>query len=301
MKHIHLILTASLLVNLADALNTAPTNQFNLTDYLRELHSRTRIPVANKGHAYGADYPLATSLAQTNSAKFATNKQNDTSLPQPHDPMAGVGYSSDGGIMAPSICFNVESLNKGAQKSNLSVNETLTSQQLASDFGIDLSLSGSYSGFSAGDSFSYLKNHEETDTSYSINYMHKIYYQNVAYYALNSKLLLNSTGKTIYNNGNNPSFRLFCGDHLVDSWINGAEVIATLKFNFKNISDKETFKHSFAAGYVGIAQVANTITSVAARNNINVAVNIDAYQIGGDPTKYNGRVNLHNNFIINQI
>jgi hypothetical protein len=97
------------------------------------------------------------------------------SLPVPPPPMPGAGYSSDSDTIAPSVCFNYETATRGEQTATLSNLSIIDVATLANKFGINLNnVKVSYKGFEVGGTAQYLKEHQETDTAYSINYYYKV-------------------------------------------------------------------------------------------------------------------------------
>jgi hypothetical protein len=221
------------------------------------------------GMAFGASYQHRYN--QTNQV----NQSYVPDLPKAPQPAAGVGYAYDTAMMAQSKCFNFDSSTRGPQSADLHVGEAVSTEYLSSLIGEGGGGTVGYNGFSVSGAASYLKAHEETEKSYSLHYFYKLHYDRIVKYPLATSLLLNETGKRIYNNGNNPEFRILCGDRLVDSWEEGAIVISTVKFDFNSSEDKKTFTQEVGAGLTDLAKIGTTFTQIAINKKINVQMSIE--------------------------
>ena len=51
-------------------------------------------------------------------------------------------------------------------------------------------------------------------------------------YSYDIATTLSETGTNIYQNGENPMFRIFCGDTLIDSYSEGASIIFSVNIIF---------------------------------------------------------------------
>ncbi|MFN8770466.1 MAG: hypothetical protein ACK5Z5_05625 [Neisseriaceae bacterium] len=208
----------------------------------------------------------------------------------------GTGYSSDTQNIAPALCYVPLKVAKTSQSSDIKFSQSVNYNTIIDNFNIKNFIDSGYSKFATDGILGYLNNIKANDYSFSVSYYNKVSDWVNVDYSFNNSLILNQEGNAIYSNGNNPMFRLICGDKLIGSYEEGAALIVSLKINFNDKLSKDTFKAKFgdgANGYTG-----NTIinmSKVATQNNLRGDIELSAYQIGGDPSQLS-KV-LHNSII----
>ena len=196
----------------------------------------------------------------------------------------GMGYSTDSDSYAGSACFNYK-LTKGNQESEISFEKSVTNTHIEETFKIDNQLKGAYLIYSGGVDANYFNSIKETQYNYSINYYFKISQQVAFTYDLNPKTILNETGKGIYNDGNNDKFRIFCGDRLINSYSEGAGLVFSVVFEFKNKEDKTEFKTKIHASAGSFASLTTDINKGKIKTSKNTNIKITAHQFGGNPVE----------------
>ena len=212
------------------------------------------------------------------------NITKNNPLPTYYDPSPGVGYASDNGMAAQAACFKFTGINKSNQFAKFDLDEALNTSEVEKLLSVSVGLSGGYEGFTASDTFTYLNDHKDSNTSINITYVGKLGYEEQVKYALSSDIL-NTNGKSVYASGTNKFFRISCGDRLITSWKEGAFVLITVELQFKSEYDKILFQNDFSAGYTELFKLTSSVKSEATKRNFNLSYRVSAYQLGGDPSK----------------
>ena len=197
----------------------------------------------------------------------------------------GMAYASDSLAPAPTACFSPSTISDSGQNSTMEFNQSVDVEKLAKTLGISGDLSGGYGAFSANDTFKYLNSVKENDLSLSANYYQVVSSDKNMTYSYDPNTILNAVGKSIYNNGANPMFRLFCGDKLITSYNQGALLILSVKINFHDKTQKEQFVNTFGAGFGSFANAGIEISSTMRKYGMQGTISISGFQLGGDPTQ----------------
>lgn len=229
---------------------------------------------------------LYTLFLLTLHCKIKTQPQYQTELTE------GLGYSSDSLMPAPAICYNPILTKRTKQTSEINFDNSYNFDKITDKFNISSNFNVGIGNFQIGALFSYLKEHEETSFSESFNYFQKITGNVEMYYSYKSEDLLNDTGKKIYENGENPLFRILCGDRLISSYEEGAALIFSLKLVFKDSSQKSEFKTKVNFPFGNILNISPEIEKITKKQNLGGVLKISGFQLGGDPTQLSRIISL---------
>ena len=213
--------------------------------------------------------------------------QNDT-----EELTEGLGYSSDSLMPAPAICYNPVKTNRTKQTSEINFDNSYTFDKITDKFNLSTNFNIGIGNFQLGSLFNYLKEHEETSYSISFNYFQKITGEVEMFYSYKPEDLLNDTGKKIYDEGNNPLFRILCGDRLISSFEEGAALIFSLKLVFKDFSQKIDFKTKINVPFGSILNIAPEIEKLSEKHHLGGFLKISGFQLGGDPTQLSRIISL---------
>ncbi len=248
---------------------------YDETEYERQIKAQTPSrPSDNSGGGGG-----------TGTSSINTQGMGDAGVnPTPADGIEpGRGYSSDTEAIAPTTCYNVLSVNRGMQTSQTNFSTAQNTSQIASQFNVATDFGGVYGILGLSGMMSYLDDVSENSYSMSFNYSEKIAQSVNMQYSYNAATILNETGQAIYANGTNPMFRLFCGDKLVTSYIEGAGLILSMQVNFIDSSSKEIFKSAVGASVFGFGSAGAQIQNIATSYHLQGQLVVQAYQLGGHP------------------
>lgn len=196
----------------------------------------------------------------------------------------GQGWSSDNDSISPAVCYNALSVTKGNQSSVLKFESSVSTSSLKEIFNVEANLSAGYSIFKGSSQTDYFNQIKDDEYSFSINYYYKVSQTVSMTYSFNPETILSEVGQGIYRNGENPQFRLFCGDHLIDQYEEGAGLIYTIRINFTSKESKKTFQTNLKADY-SLLSATGKFEKEATNSSITATLKILAYQFGGDPTK----------------
>ena len=200
----------------------------------------------------------------------------------------GVGYSTDKEMIVDNLCYAVKSVDKSGATSQLWLKEAYKFDDLKKELKVGAKMNIGIGIFGGGFSMSYLKAMQDTQLSYSLNFLS--YATNsfaINIDRTNGKKGLSDDGDFLYDNGENPYFALSCGDDVITSYEKGAMLAFGLNLNFHNHSDLEKFKLSVHAGFGSIFDFSTSVEKFAQANHIDGTVSINAYQVGGEPEKLN--------------
>ncbi|KAB8031867.1 hypothetical protein [Fluviispira multicolorata] len=81
-----------------------------------------------------------------------------------------------------------------------------------------------------------------------------------------------------------------CGDEFVNAVNVGAKLIYTIKFNFENKSQKQTFDGTINAGITNLGQLFGKIATLDENLSSKISFELTARQFGGDKTKLSGAI-----------
>ncbi len=199
--------------------------------------------------------------------------------------IAGMGFSSDRQTIAPVACYKPLTINHDQQSATISLNMSQEASKIANTFNVMAEFKSGIGQFSADGMFNYLNEIEENRYSISLNYYEKISANVNMTYSYNPTTILTDTGKDIYNNGQNPMFRLFCGDTLVTSYEEGAGLMMSLIIKFANQNQKNTFEAQMGGNMGDIFSASAKVQNIANQYHLNGVIELHGYQLGGDPTQ----------------
>lgn len=236
-------------------------------------------------NSYGYSIPKSLIL---NSDDMNKGKPNVTlgasNLPIIYDPRPGVGYVSDNGMAAQTACFKFSNVSKSGQYAEYEITAGSTLDQLTSKLDITTSGELTYEDVTATDTFEYLEEHTDTDLTQNIFFYYKLGYDEQVSYAFSSNML-NADGIDSYNNGNDPLFRLHCGDRLITGWKQGAFVIADIELTFKSSNDKTAFDNKFNISSEALGNITNDVKNSINQLHEEIHYSVSAFQVGGDVSK----------------
>ncbi|MDD3267428.1 MAG: hypothetical protein PHC75_09665, partial [Burkholderiales bacterium] len=197
----------------------------------------------------------------------------------------GVGYSSDTEHIAPIACFIPTQVIRDGGVSTLYSELSLNKAELAKFLNLGFNLKGGYAQFSANATLNYIKENNSNNLALSYNFVNMISRKVNIKYPLNLKKILNKEAIDVYDSGNNPKFRLFCGDRLIDGYTEGAFVITTIQVILGDKIQKQQFEASMGVSVAGFADLAAKIINYKERNILSGKIVISAFQLGGNPTQ----------------
>ena len=197
----------------------------------------------------------------------------------------GTGYSHDTLAIAPVACYAPLTVTRSGQSSTVNFSLRQDVSQIADSFGVTANFSGAVGIFGADGLIRYLNELKENNYSIGLNYSEEISDSVNSSYSYVTDTILNDTGKAIYANGQNPLFRLFCGDTLITGYDEGAGLIMSMKISFSDKSQKEIFASHIGAGITSFLNAAGDASSIAAQYHLTGQISILAYQLGGDPSQ----------------
>ena len=224
--------------------------------------------------------PSSTAVT-TGNYKLTNNLANK----EPIDENPTAGYSSDTGKFATSLCYHPTTVTRTEQSASVKFQGTSDLKQVATEFGVDLSASGTYQDLTLSNTSTYLHGSASTDLSVSYYYWYKVTDKVKYTYGLSKELLLNNQGRAIYSNGDNALFRIYCGDWLVDSYDEGGAIIVTIKVLFSKKTDKDSFSNTSGLSFTDLATASLKIQENTTTSNSKIKIVLSAKQIGGDPSQ----------------
>jgi len=203
----------------------------------------------------------------------------------------GRGYNSLTGTIAPASCFLTTSIQNGPTNGNIDfkLNKDMVDyfNQLKEQF------SGSYTSPVYSGSL-LLKFLNEINTSRtSISYIfHSFSTRTITMSYGYGTNILSPEGKQIYGDGNNPDFIKLCGDTLIKSYAEDADLVVAFNFNFENYEQKTEFYNQLTAGYktggtestIVKASFENLFELAQQSSNNSASMSVNAVQSGGNST-----------------
>ncbi len=198
----------------------------------------------------------------------------------------GKGYSSDSGMIAPITCYEAEVSSKSNVEAEFKMNQGFTFEEIQNKLGIsvDVKAKGA-SMFSISLAASYLRAIEDKDYTFSINYYNLMQRDVSLKIGGAGQKALNDAGKEMYQDGENEYFRLVCGDQIINSFKEKALLMFSFNLKFKTHTEKQQFEFELGVSLGGLLEIGTSIESIAKKTQINAEVQLQALQVGGDPTQ----------------
>jgi hypothetical protein len=197
----------------------------------------------------------------------------------------GIGFSSDTQSLTTSVCYNPSTITKTGQSAIVALYSAVDVKTLADNFDSSANLKADIGFFTTDDTIKYITELKNNSFSMSMNYYVKIANTVNMTYVYTPDRILSDDGKAVYDNGQNPFFRLQCGDRLINSYEEGAGLLMSAQVNFDDETQKKTFEANFNAGITGFTSIIAHISEVVDKYHLHGTVRVDAKQIGGDPTQ----------------
>ncbi|MDD3265989.1 MAG: hypothetical protein PHC75_02265 [Burkholderiales bacterium] len=213
-------------------------------------------------------------------------KQKFGSENSPLDGMVpGTGWSTDAEHIAPNICFNTSQVIRDGATSTLRSEYLLDQSKLTDFLNLSSTINGGWGSFGINATMNYIKETNSNNLSASYNFVEKISRKVNVKYPLSVSKLLNTDGQDAYDGGDNPKFRLFCGDRLISSYSEGAFIIANIQVQLADKFQKQQFDAHIGANFGGFSELSAKISSIKTQYNLHGKIIISAFQLGGDPTQ----------------
>lgn len=208
--------------------------------------------------------------------------------------LPGMGYSSDTGTYASTVCYNYSSMHKGNQQSYVNFDSVTDYLSLKKEFDTENTVNGVYQIYNTSTQINYLKSIKEDSYTISVSYYQKI--SNTVYFTYPSspELILNDVGKKIYNDGKNNNFRIICGDYLIANYEEGAGIIVTILINFQNTSDKKKFEFSSDIKFSSFGSLIPKLKKESERLDVKTRIRITGMQYGGNPVELSKIISSNN-------
>ncbi|MEM9244094.1 MAG: hypothetical protein AAGA27_08630 [Pseudomonadota bacterium] len=195
---------------------------------------------------------------------------------------SGGGYSDDSQQIAPVTCFNATTQLPTSGETVLHYSSAESFSQFENDVHVNVSASGGYAMFSASAEADYMRDVQNTDYSFSLNYYE--YSHGTVSVQPNIANPLNSNGEAEYKN-NYTYFGTVCGDKYISSYQEGAKLLMSLNLQFSSAYEKQKFEEEAGASFGDIFSASEQIQKIATEYNIQGSVDIQAYQEGGEPSQ----------------
>lgn len=198
---------------------------------------------------------------------------------------AGAGYSNDTQQVAPQYCFAAKAGPLSGVENHLNLDTALSFTDIEQQLKFSVSASGGYGMFSASAEASYLRQVEDKDYSFSLNYYE--YADGTVPVQLEGfgEKALTPVGQQFYQDGQNKYFGVSCGDNYISSYKEGALLTMALNIKFRSHYEKEEFEAKAGASYANIFSASAHIQEIATTYHMEGQVSIQAYQRGGEPSQ----------------
>ncbi|MCL5260980.1 MAG: hypothetical protein M1561_04795 [Gammaproteobacteria bacterium] len=202
---------------------------------------------------------------------------------------AGLGFGFSNDRKTPTVmCVNGGNATYGGSGEGLidvarsySLYEVKKQLHMNADADVDI---GIFSDEMAAD---FVRNLEQDRYSESFIYRTWIKLKNSVYNPPEQGDILNGLGKRFQNDP--AMFRQVCGDQYVAQMEWGGYLYVAVKFIFNSESDMQTFNSAMSGAFGDVFQMSAKFSQAMSMVNKNGAIKIQAYQLGGDPTKL-GRI-----------
>ncbi|MGF1739780.1 hypothetical protein L4C34_01640 [Vibrio profundum] len=148
----------------------------------------------------------------------------------------------------------------------------------------NISAHGMIGAFSGSASADYLRDTRDTRYSQSFYYKDAITFP-MEYFTPSSYGNLALSPLALSNLQKSPeAFSEMCGNQFIQGIVPGANLLVTLKLDFKTTTDKQVFSSSVSGG-LGINSASSSIQKTVKEKHIQGTISVLAYQEGGDPTR----------------
>ncbi|KAK9501773.1 hypothetical protein O3M35_012444 [Rhynocoris fuscipes] len=199
--------------------------------------------------------------------------------------VVGAGYSSDSQQMAPQICYNATISSTSEPQGFMQLDTAISFTRLENILGVSVGLGGLFEMFAAGAELDYIRSVEDKDYSLSLNYLQYSVSNVAVQLGGYGEDALTDLGKAFYKDGKNPYFGLICGDNYISSYQKGALLIMGLNIKFVSSIVKNEFIQTAGVTFGNIISATESIKTVASKYKIIGSIIIQAFQIGGDPSR----------------
>ncbi|RYZ89834.1 MAG: hypothetical protein EOP04_05720 [Proteobacteria bacterium] len=195
----------------------------------------------------------------------------------------GSGFDSTQFTKLPACIEATQPTYSGAHSSKLSFLRDYSADELISELGIGVSAGMNLFGLVKAKVTGEVTNTmSTTDESSAFVYKFDITGQS----ALINNPTLNANGLSAYGRNDPVHFRATCGDSYVAQVTLGAQLFVGVKYTFTSQEDKERIRLLLKGSALwGLIKFSKTWTKEERDILRNVRVTIDAYQIGGNPSK----------------
>ncbi len=214
---------------------------------------------------------------------YISTKGLANAIPLKDTPIApGAGYSSDTQQIAPQYCYAVVASPLTDIEQPLKLTTAISFTDIQQQLHYNVSSKGGFGMFSASAEASYLKEIEDKDYSFSVNYLGYVEGTVSLQFKGAGLNALTSVGQDFYQN-DYKNFGLMCGDNFVASYEEGALLAMSLNINFSSNYEKQQFESQAGGSFGNIFSASSQIQQIAVRNHLQGSVSLVAYQRGGDP------------------
>lgn len=202
----------------------------------------------------------------------------------------GIGYSTDKRTITGTSCLKDYKADViGSVGSSVIFGDATTSRDITKSFAMDMSVTAVFLVIFKGTvSASYAQYIQESRYSQTFNFVYQINMGsrtlNINDYGPNT---LNPFGLAAYMAGPQ-AFREACGDKFIIQQSLGARLFATVKLNFATTADQKSFSAAVGGGVdllVLTLDIQEKLSVMIEQKNINMNIEIAAYQDGGDVIK----------------
>jgi hypothetical protein len=196
----------------------------------------------------------------------------------------GFGYSTDRTTPTVNCLVSGTTTYGGSGEGLVDVARNYNLYQVKQQLHLNTDVDVDIGIFSADMSADFVRELESDEYSEAFIYRTWIRLKNSIYNPPEQGEILNTRGKNLYNLGGD-KFRYYCGDKYVGQLEWGGYLYVAVKFIFNSKSDKETFNSEMSTSFGDVFEMDAKLSSAVSKISKNGAIRIQAYQLGGDPTK----------------
>lgn len=227
-------------------------------------------------------------LANPGSHSLSQQKIKATKLGDFPIPILSGGYSDDMQLPLGISCLTVtpdQISFDGGSRSIIELGEAYNFHDIQKKLNVDITADGSVDLFSSSASLDYANYVEETNYSESFYYLEQITLPTKIFTPFGfGQAALNSFGLLASAAGSD-QFRLSCGNEFIQQETLGANFFTTFKVNFNSSYDKSNFDTTVRGSIGDFFDASSSIQTAVQQNHIQGALEIVAYQEGGDPSQ----------------
>jgi hypothetical protein len=194
----------------------------------------------------------------------------------------GTGWATDLQSIAISPCYQPSQIIVEPQSILSGLSQSYTAAEIAETLQITLDLNIAFAMFQATAMYDYLSNMTSNSYTLTANYYFIVQEEITLQYNESGVALLTDLGKSVYDLGKNPQFRILCGDTLISSYTMGAAILLSVSLEFGTTADMLAMKAALTDGFGPYANVAATISDAASQAGVSCVVIVTAIQFGGD-------------------